>query len=69
MFKQKKPKKFNLQSRLQEREGESKSNFADRWNTTRQANTSRKKGMSLGMLFVILIILLLSMYWLDLKIT
>lgn len=66
MFKQRKPKRFNLESRLH-KENSTDTSFSDKWQETRTANTKRKSGLSLGMLFVILIILLLSMYWLEQK--
>lgn len=66
LFKQRKNKTFNLSSRFSDKvEAKDSSEFSQQWEEARGTNTKRKRGISLGMLFVLLVILLTAMFYIE----
>jgi len=66
LFKQRKNKTFNLSSYTSD---DTKANdsrdFSKRWLEARVTNTKRKKRIPLGILFVVLMLLIVAMYYIE----
>lgn len=68
LFNQRKNKKFNIPSRFGNSEANQTENqFSEKWQAARDSNVKPKRGIPLGILFVLLVILVFTMYIIEKK--